>query len=339
MKITDARGVFDLLAAAAPAAALGAALELGLFHALAAGPRSASDLGEELGIGERRCRYWLQLLAGTGLIAADSGGYAITPAGRGAVLDAHSHDTWAFFGRSERETQPLYADMTRRLRRPAEEWRDQVELPPDYVTRMREDPAWTESFTAMLRELHADLARETAKALDEELKGAARLLDLGGGSGVISHALLERAPDLAVVVVDIAAVCAVGERIAEEVGLADRVAYHAVEDFTRDALPAGFDLVLECDLSVHDEALFRKLAQSLAPGGKLVLVDQFAPAPGVAPPERVHWRFQSALLESGYETPTSAVVAGWLGRAGFRLLREEPLTGPWTLMVAELVGD
>ncbi len=335
MKITGSQDVFDLLAAAGPAAALGAALELGLFEALASGPRTPSDLGRELGVGERRCRYWLQLLSSLGLLRAEDGGFALSPAGRAAVLDAHSHETWAFFARTERENLPIYENLVHRLRTPAADWRHQVELPPDYVARMREDPAWTEAFTRMLRELHLPLAEAAAAALENELAGARRLMDLGGGSGVISHALLERAPELEAVIVDIAPVCAMTERIAAEEGLRDRIATHVVEDFTRDPLPGGFDVVLECDLSVHGEELFRKIAGSLEPGGRLILIDQFAPAPGAAPPERVHWRFQSALLDSEYETPTSGMVASWLGRAGFRVRREETLTGPWTLMVNE----
>lgn len=333
LRPTSVRDVLDLLAAAGPAAALGAAMELGLFPLLAAGPRRAEDLAAALGLGERRCRFWLQLLSETGLIEQGEDGFALSAIGREILLEQQRGETWAFFGRTERENMPIYLDLARRLRQPADEWRDELSLPTDYVARMREDAAWTESFTRMLLDLHGELAERVSRAVDG--RGARRLMDLGGGSGVISHALLRANPSLRATIVDIAPVCAVGERVAAEQGLAERMDFQAVTDFTVDTLPGGFDLILECDLSVHEEDLFRRLRHCLAPGGRLLLVDQFAPAPGQAPPERRLWRFQSALLDSDYETPTAAEIGGRLAAAGFRVSTERALDAVWTLLVAE----
>jgi cyclopropane fatty-acyl-phospholipid synthase-like methyltransferase len=198
---------------------------------------------------------------------------------------------------------------------------------------MREDPDYCEQFTRMLLELHTALAAALAARLP--LAGVRRLLDLGGGSGVMSQALLRAHTGLEAVVVDIPSVCAVGERLAAEAGLASRLRFAPVADFTVDPLPAGCDFVLECDLSVHTETLFRRLHDALPAGGRLALVDQFAPAPGIAAPERVLWRFEGALLDSEFETPTAAAVLGQLERAGFRLVLEDRLDTVWTLLLVE----
>jgi SAM-dependent methyltransferase len=337
MKPANERDVMDLLSSSGRAAALGAALELGLFPALAADWREPCELGEELGVNERRCRYWLQLLGQAGLVDCEDGRYRVSAGGRSAILDAHSPDTWRFFARSEREMQGLFHDLPQRLQLPAKEWRGDCDLPPDYVTRMGEDPAWAEEFTRMLRELHGDLAQRLAATLSGE--GVLRFMDLGGGSGVMSHALLQAWPAARAVLVDIAPVTELASRIAAEVGLADRLDLHTVTDFTRDPLPAGdFDLILECDLSVHDAALFTKLAASLRPGGRLAILDQFAPAPGIVPPERVLWRFQGALLENTFETPTVAELRIWLAEAGLVLRDEGEIESNWILLVAEKPG-
>jgi hypothetical protein len=66
--------------------------------------------------------------------------------------------------------------------------------------------------------------------------------------------------------------CVAGEEIAKENGMEGRITYQPA-DFLEDELSAGFDLILECDIGIYDEALFRKLGVALNPGGKLVILD------------------------------------------------------------------
>jgi len=156
--------------------------------------------------------------------------------------------------------------------------------PPDYLTLMAESTDRAERFTRMLYEIHQPLAEALAVTLD--MSGVDRMMDLGGGSGVMSLALLRRYSRLSAVVVDIPNVCAAGRKVAAQNGMAQRISYLAA-DFLADDLPTGFDLILECDVGVYGEALWRKLKAALNPGGRLVIIDQFAPADGVAPPSRL----------------------------------------------------
>jgi cyclopropane fatty-acyl-phospholipid synthase-like methyltransferase len=174
----------------------------------------------------------------------------------------------------------------------------------------------------MIYELHQPLAAELAGYLD--LTGAQRLLDLGGGSGVLSMALARRYPEMTFTVVDIPNVCAAGREIAVENALADRITYHPA-DFLSDELPSGFDVVLECDVNVYSEALFRKVRDSLNPGGRFLILDQFAPAEEVAPPPRLHWAFAGSLIRPEFTFPTAARVRDQLEKAGFELLPDRPL--------------
>ena len=173
----------------------------------------------------------------------------------------------------------------------------------------------------MIYELHQPLAAELAGYLD--LTGAQRLLDLGGGSGVLSMALARRYPDMTFTVVDIPNVCTAGHEIAVENNLEDRIAYHPA-DFLTDELPTGFDVALECDVNVYSEALFRKVRDSLDPGGRFLVLDQFAPAEDVAPPTRLHWAFAGSLIRPEFDFPTAARVRDQLEQAGFELLPDQP---------------
>ncbi len=59
MKPETTEDVLDLLGAHTTAAALDAAMRLGLFWLLKEGPLSGSDIAKTLGIPACSCRYWL----------------------------------------------------------------------------------------------------------------------------------------------------------------------------------------------------------------------------------------------------------------------------------------
>jgi SAM-dependent methyltransferase len=128
---------------------------------------------------------------------------------------------------------------------------------------------------------------------------------------------------LSAVVVDIANVCAAGREIAVENQLADRITYH-VADFLQDELPSGFGVVLVCDAG-HSEALLRQVRAALNPGGRLVIVDQFAPSEGVVAPSWLYWGFLASLENPDFRLPTATEVHSRLERAGFQPLSERAL--------------
>ena len=316
MKPVTTDQVLDLMDAYVTSAALNAALELGLFWLLAERPLDAAAVARSLDIPSARCAAWLQLLSTTGLIARGPQGYAPTPAARSAILDACSHDTWALLAQDARDRYPAILDLAVHLREPGSTWAAQGRTAPDYFAQMVESPDRARRFTRVLYELHLPLAEALADAL--ELSGVNRMLDLGGGSGVMSMALLRRWPDLRAVVVDIATVCAAGREIAEEQSLEDRLTYHAA-DFLRDELPSGVELVLQCDAGGSSESLLQKIRAALAPGGRLVIVDQFAPEPGVAPATAPYpvWAFLASLDRPEVRYTTVDEMEAKLRRVGY----------------------
>jgi len=300
-------------------------MELGLFWLLDSKPLNEHEVARELGIPPSRCHYWLQLLCTVGLLERGSGGYQPSSAAHTAILEVYSQGSWALLAQEARERLPSLCDLPSHLHEPRSVWQALGLTPPMYLSQMTEDPNRARRFTRMLYELHEPLAKQLAEFLD--LGGVARLMDLGGGSGVVSLALLRRYPDLKVTVIDIENVCAAGREIAAEHSLADRITYHPC-DFLCEELPTGFDLVLECDVNVYSEDLFRKVWKALNPESRFVVVDQLAPAEGVAPPSRVHWAFEGSLASPDFAFPTAARLRDLLTRAGFGDLSQDPLPSP-----------
>ena len=314
MKPATTDEVLDLLDASFISTALGAALELGLFRLLDGRPLDVVEIARTLDIPPARCSYWLQLLCRTGLLEEGADGYGPSPVSRGAILEAYSGETWALLAAETGEQLGGLCRLPERLRRsgppPAGPER------PPYIVRMAGEPARARRFTRMLYELHQPLSEILADVLD--LRGASRLMDVGGGSGVISMSLARRNPGLEVVVIDIATVCDAGREIATENSLEDRITYRPA-DFLRDELPTGFDVVLECDVNVYSGALFRKVRESLNPGGRFLVIDQFAPSQGVPHPSRLHWALEKSLATAGFTFPTAAEIRDELEQAGFRV--------------------
>jgi predicted TPR repeat methyltransferase len=268
--------ILGLLDRPVESAAIGAALELGLFWQLQTQARSAAVIGDGFGIPPGRCEAWLAVLAGAGLIENSPGGYRPTAKAKEAILDTWSRETWGMLAQESRERLASVGDLPSALKAAAPIRQPRVDA---YVLAMAEDPDRARRFTRMLFELHQDLAENVAASLD--LAGVRRLMDLGGGSGVVAMALTRRWPDLSVTVLDIATVCAVGRELVEKAKLGDRI-YFRPADFVRDDLPAGFDAALECDVGVYSEPLFRRIREALKPGGRFVVVGELGEGEGAA---------------------------------------------------------
>jgi predicted TPR repeat methyltransferase len=315
MKPATAEDILDLMDAGYISAAVGAAMELGLFWLLDEHPMKTQGVADRFEIPTRRCQYWLQLLERVGLIEEGFSGYTLSATARSAVLDVYGRESWALLAKETRERLPAVQNLPRDLGRPGSVWGDREGAPPDYVSAMSNSLESARRFTRMLYEIHRPLADALGRFLDT--RGVDRMMDLGGGSGVVSMALLGRNPNLSAVVVDIANVCEAGREIARENSMAERVTYHAAE-FRSDELPAEFDMVLECDVNVYSEELFRKVRRAMNPGGRFVIVDQFAPEPGVAPPSRIHWALEGSMEKPDYRFPTAMEVQTHLKSTGFK---------------------
>jgi predicted O-methyltransferase YrrM len=309
--------ILELLQGYIDSAAVGAAMELGLFWLLAEKPLPDADVAQSLSIPFNRCHHWLQLLCNLGLLEDGVDGYAPSVVAREAILNAQSQDFWAFHAREDRQLFMCVRDLALNIGKPMSAWEPPAGAPPDYYQQIRQGSGYAARFTRMLYEIHLPLAEQLANLID--LQGVTRLLDLGGGSGVVSFALLRKRPDLTSVVLDVESVCQIGRQIAAENRLEKRISYVAA-DLLQDDLPVGFDMVMLCDVGLFDEGLFRRIHDALNPGGHLVVVDKFAPTKTDAPPSRLSGAFLTSLQYPAQSISFTTVetVQSQLQETGFR---------------------
>ncbi len=317
MKPRTTENIFELLDGYIYSASVGAALELGLFWLLAEKPLRMPEVAEALKVPENRCQHWLKILCRLDLLKEGDKGYVPSKTAQETILGTYSQGVWAYLAGEDRYKYPIVRDLALNIRRPESPWELQDLTPPDYYKRLLEDPAEAERFTRALYEIHIPYAEQLANMLDTQ--NVKRLMDLGGGSGVVSFALLRKQPEMISVVVDTEHVCRAGRKIAAENALEERITYLAA-DYMQDDLPSGFDLVTFCDAGPYREDLFRKIHDVLNPGGRLVIVEQFASEPTNAAPSRLLWSFMGSL-EAPSESirfTTPDLVQTRLEKAGFQ---------------------
>lgn len=167
-----------------------------------------------------------------------------------------------------------------------------------------------------------------------------KMLDLGGGPGMLCIAMVRAHPSMNGVVFDNPAMGDKALKCIEEYGLADRVDFMG-GDYMRDSIGAGYDLVwASASLNYCGERLDElttKVYEALEPGGVFAVLQEGMTHEGTKPPEMVlpmlAWRLNS---DEGINF-TQGQIAQAMLEAGFRSVRSltvNTLHGPMDLDVA-----
>jgi predicted O-methyltransferase YrrM len=276
---TDPTPIFEIFRGSYATELLTAAVaHFNLFGRLAQQPMTPADLGKTLGLADRPTVVLLTALRSFGLLAADAQGRLhLTELAREHLLPGGPFDVGDYVGLAA--NSPGVLEMVERLRSncPASHASGVAFIYREGVASAMEDEAAARHFTMAL----AGRAKNVAPVLAERvpLTGARLLVDVGGGTGIYSIALLQKNPGLRAVVLDRPEVLKVAQEMARAYGVADRLQTQPADMF-RDPLPDDADAVLLSNI-LHDwdvpecRALIAKCAGSLRRGGQLLIHDVF----------------------------------------------------------------
>jgi hypothetical protein len=339
MNVRKKDDIQELMGAHFPSAALNAALELGLFWLLEDGPKTTAFISRALNIPQKRCSYWLSVLAALNLLHQEGDHFNLSAVARSEILKVHSQETWKMLALDAQDNYDSVNFLAQRLVGSGQV-EDGAKHPPphlpSYVQHMAKDPERARLFSEMLFELHTPLARDIAAVLD--LDGAGNLLDIGGGSAIVSIILLRKHAKLISTVVDIPNVCRAGREIAGKHPEGDRISFQEA-DFVRDELPQGFDLVLKCDVGQFDDPLLAKLALSVNEGGRLVIVDRWFDMGRQETPGRLAFLLRESLRDPDYSLRSLEDIEHSLVQAGLKVEKIVVLPyGAWKMIQARKIG-
>lgn len=312
----QARKLFDLAAGFVYSQVLMSCVELDLFEKLAEGPRRIDELASEAKLSSERLGLVLRAAASLDLLEdRKSEGFGLGPLGAALVGDP---GLAAMF----RHHRLLYADLAD----PLALLRDQVETPQlsrYWAYAKSQDPTSLSAsevaeYSALMAASQPMIAEEVLAAFP--FAGAKHLLDVGGGEGAFLAAVAKRLPNAQLTLFDLPGVaerarCALNQR-----GLGQRV--EAVGgSFLTDDLPGGADVIsLVRILHDHDDAVVRlllgKVKQALAPGGRLLIAEPMADAPGAKTVGAAYFGLYLLAMGQG-RVRTLAELSTLLHEAGF----------------------
>lgn len=148
-----------------------------------------------------------------------------------------------------------------------------------------------------------------------------RLIDVGGGTGVYSVAIVRKWPNIEAVIVDLPYVCEIGEKIIKENGLSHRIRYHSA-DFLKDGFPEGFDLVFLSNI-LHGygpekcDILLRKIYDTLPHDGGIIISDLILDEDGCGPEVATLLSLYFLLITTDGRNYTAPEYENMLKNAGF----------------------
>jgi 2-polyprenyl-3-methyl-5-hydroxy-6-metoxy-1,4-benzoquinol methylase len=315
--------------------AVGLALDLGVFEALADKPATLSDLADWVDCDPDGLTPLLGFLAALGYVSRDGDRYANTAMTEAWLLDESvSIAPWLEFW--EDVAFPFWDDNLEPAVRTGAPPQTLYEWLDDHPEHWR---ATHEGFRAAA----AVLAPIVVPKLD--LPEGARVLDVGGGHGLYAAELAAQNPELTVTVFDTEHAREVAAETANRHGVDYRLTF-AAGDYTTDALGEGYDAALLFNVvHAHDGpetvALLERVRTALRPGGRLYVLDQFEGTTRT-PVGRATVGFVDLtyLVTLGQGAHDIEDVEAWLTESGFSVEEQESfLTAPGlSLLVAERVN-
>jgi predicted O-methyltransferase YrrM len=260
-----------------------AVAHLKLFEVAAAGAHSPDELAAKLGLAARPAVVLFTALRAMKLLELDAQGKLVpTATAREHLVSGGAFFVGDYVGLAAEA--PGTVGMVERLRtnRPYGAKDDDAGDGAAFIYRegmpsAMEQEASARHLTLALAGRAKNVAPAVAAKLD--LTDAKTLLDLGGGTGIYSIALVQKNPALQAIVFDRPEVLKVAAEMTAAYGTTERVEL-AAGDMFADPLPTGVDVVLLSNI-LHDwdvpecRALLQRAAAALAPGGRIVIHDVF----------------------------------------------------------------
>lgn len=292
-----------------------------VFGRLAETPRTATQLQQELELQDRPAIVLFTALKAMGLLRENNADQLeLTELAAEHLVPGASFDVGNYVGLAASSPGVLGMVELLKSNRPLGSGDDGSGVGFIYRDGMKSQMEQSEAARHLTLSL-AGRARNVAPFLAERLplNGDEVLLDVGGGTGIYSFALLQKHPGLRVTVIDRPEVLRVAEEFAAEHGVADRVEL-CPGDMFADELPGDADVVLLSNI-LHDwdvpecRQLVQRCAATLKPGGRLLIHDVFLNDPLDGPLPIALYSASLFSLTEG-RAYSAAEYRQWLTEAG-----------------------
>lgn len=292
-----------------------AALDLGVFEALAAGgPATGAELAEQLEVSAPHLTTLLEGVVALGFVEHHGGRFLLVDTARRYLL---------------RDSPASMVDLVPVSPGPLANWESLADTVRNGVpaTPIDDDPA---AFYVPLVEATFATIHRCAVRADLQLRYSAlpapHVLELGAGGAPWTAAILGAVPDATAVVNDLPVVADVARRRLAEHGVADRAEIREGDYLAVDVEPATYDVVvlghiLRAESAERARALAERAAVALRPGGRVFVGDYFADRQRAHNPHALTMGVTMMASTRHGRVLRAGDVATWLRDAGFEAVR------------------
>lgn len=310
-------------------AVLFAAAELDVFTTIAVGGQTAADVARACNAQVEPMRLLLDACTADGILTRENGCYANTPAIDAFLVRGRP----AYIANGLKFAEDLYpgwgrlADLVR-TGRPT--------MAPESF--LGDDKEKTRAFVYAMHERAKGMSAVLPHGAD--FTGRTRLLDVGGGPGTYSIALVRQTPGLTATVLDRPGVLEVTKEIVLSHGCADRIALFP-GDYLTSPFGSGYDAALLSGM-MHRETpdgcrlLLQKSFAAMVPGGMAVVADVFFDDDTKTSPRfTTFFAINMMLMSNEGSAHAKTEMARWMTEAGFVNVgvRDLPPPNPHSLVV------
>jgi SAM-dependent methyltransferase len=302
--------------------------EVGLFDQLAAGPATLDDLAQRTGIARRRLRILADAMVVLGLLERTDDHYKNSPVAATFLSGTTPADLRPFLRFWDRLSYPAWTQFEAVVR----------------TGQGLSTPHLSEDEQRIYAEGVEAIQAGPAQALPAtyDFSRHRRVLDIGGGTGSWLSAIVRRYPGLRATLFELPAVAALArQRLASDP--ATRHVEVVAGDFFVDPLPQEHDAVLIANVvhlfsPEHNRELLRHTRHAVPPSARLLLVDFWTDPTHTQPPFAALVAGEFLVFTGEGDVYSTEDVGGWLGETGWRPVEHQPVAGPISVIVAEVVG-
>ena len=306
------------------------AAQLGVADHLKAGPKSADELAPAVGADPRSLYRLLRALSGAGVFAEGADGrFGLTPLSEQLRSDSAESLRSFALTLADEVNFAMWAELPYSIQsgKPAVPYK----LGMPFFDWLEQHPTKAKEFNDAMTSFSASGAAAVLAAYD--FSGIKKLVDVGGGHGLLLASVLSKYPNMRGVLYDAAPVVAGAKDLLAGHGVADRCETVG-GDFLR-SVPAGGDVYILKHI-IHDwsddecTTILRHCHAGMTEGGKVLIVEMVIPGPNV-PSLSKFLDLQMMVFLTGRER-TEAEYRQLLERSGFVLTRIVDTPSPYSVI-------
>jgi phospholipid N-methyltransferase len=312
------------------------AVKLGVFDALADGPRTRTDIEDELGLHPRGSEDFLDTLVALGILGREGGRYQNTPAADAFLVSGQPSYIGGFLEMANNRLYNFWGDLEEALRtgQTQNELEDNQTHPFEGV--IYQNDAILEQFVGAM----TGLSMGVANALAHEFpwRKYDTVVDLGTSEGVVPKRVAEVNDHITAIGLDLPRVEPYFREFTNTSPAADRIEFQTGDFFGNDPPPQADVYILGHilhDWSLNEkQEILTKVADAVPPGGAVIVYGTMI--------DEERREAETALLMSLnmlIETPdgfdyTPGQCIEWLHEAGFEGGEARELPGPERMVLA-----